>query len=85
VEKVLPHFRTYPLLSSKQDDVQRFTRICELVNAGQHLDPKGFEEIVRIATEMNPSGKRKYSGSEILTSLRSGERIVYAAGNRGST
>jgi hypothetical protein len=33
--------------------------------------------------EMNPSGKRKYSGSDILESLRSGERIVYAAGNRG--
>jgi preprotein translocase subunit YajC len=35
--------------------------------------------------EMNPSGKRKYSGSEILNSLRSGERIVCAAGNRGIT
>ena len=35
--------------------------------------------------EMNPSGKRKYSGSEILNSLRSGERIVYAAGNCGRT
>src|SRR5712691_302566 len=58
VEKVLPHFKAYPLLSSKQDDVQRFARICELVNDGQHLNLEGFEEIVRLAMEMNPSGKR---------------------------
>jgi len=34
--------------------------------------------------EMNPSGKRKYFGSEILSSLQSGERIVYATSNRGN-
>jgi hypothetical protein len=85
VEKVLPHFRTYPLRSSKQRDVERFEHICLLVHSGQHLDPKGLEEIVQLATAMNPSGKRKYSGSEILNSLRSGERIVYATGNCGKS
>jgi LAGLIDADG endonuclease len=83
VEKVLPHFRAYPLRSSKQADVERFERICQLVKDGKHLGLEGFEEIVRIAMEMNPSGKRKYSGSEILNSLRSGEGIVYATGNCG--
>jgi len=85
VAVVLPHFRRFPLMSPKQTDVDRFTRICELVNNGQHLELEGFEQIVRIAMEMNPSGKRKYFGSEILGSLRSGERIVCATGNRGST
>jgi LAGLIDADG endonuclease len=85
VEKVLPHFRAFPLLSSKQRDVERFGQICELVFNGRHLEPNGLEAIIRLATEMNPSGKRKYSGSEILASLRSGERIVYAVGNHGST
>ena len=83
VEKVLPHFRTFPLVSSKQTDVVRFDRICELVSQGCHLKLEGFEQIVRLAMEMNPSGKRKYAGSEILNSLRSGERIVCATGNRG--
>jgi hypothetical protein len=83
VEKVLPHFRQYPLLSSKQKDVEKFDRICRLVYASRHLDVDGFLEIVRIAMEMNPSGKRKYAGSEILTSLRPGEGIVCATGNRG--
>ena len=83
VEKVLPHFRAYPLASSKQRDVERFERICKLVFDGRHQTTEGLEEIVKVAMDMNPSGKRKYSGSEILNSLRSGERIVCAAGNRG--
>ena len=85
VAQVLPHFRAYPLMSSKQADFERFARICELVSEDEHLVLEGFEQIVRIAMEMNPSGKRKYFGSEILNSLRSGERIVCATGNRGIT
>jgi hypothetical protein len=85
VARVLPHFRAYPLVSSKQRDFVRFERICELASGGGHLELDGLEEIVQVAMEMNPSGKRKYVGSEILSSLRSGERIVYAAGNCGST
>ena len=85
VGRVLPHFRTYPLMSSKQADVMRFDRICCLIHEGRHLEREGFETIVRIAMEMNPSGKRKYSARDILESLGSGERIVYAPGNRGRT
>jgi LAGLIDADG endonuclease len=85
VAKVLPHFREYPLVSSKQADVSKFERICSLVSEGRHLELDGFKWIVRLAMDMNPSGKRKYSGDEILSSSRSDERIVYAAGNRGGT
>jgi hypothetical protein len=85
VATVLPHFRAFPLMSSKQADFERFARICERVCDGRHLELEGLEQIVRLAMEMNPSGKRKYFGSEILNSLRSGERIVCATGNRGST
>ena len=84
VEKVLPHFKAYPLMSSKQADFERFARICELVSDDRHFELEGFEEIVRLAVEMNPSGKRKYSGGEILSSLRSDEGIVYATGNCGN-
>ena len=84
MEKVLPHFRANPLASSKQEDVQRFRRICELIRNGKHLETEGLSEIVQVAMEMNSSGKRKYRASDILTSLGSGERIVYAAGNRGN-
>jgi hypothetical protein len=70
-------------LSPKQLEVLRFDRICQLVYDNKHLELEGFEQIVELAMGMNPSGKRKYSGSEILTSLRPGERIVCATGNRG--
>jgi hypothetical protein len=85
VATVLPHFRAFPLVSSKQGDFERFARICEAMREERHLELEGFGQIVRLAMEMNPSGKRKYFGSEILNSLRPGERIVCATGNRGST
>ena len=69
VHKVVGHFRNYPLMSSKQSDFLRFSSICQLIFEGKHHEREGFEEIVSIAMEMNSSGKRKYSGSDILKSL----------------
>jgi hypothetical protein len=83
ITKVIPHFRKYPLMSTKQRDVERFDRICTMLCAEGHQSVESLADIVKIAMEMNPSGKRKYSGSDILGSPRSDERIVYAAGNRG--
>ena len=69
VERVVPHFRSFPLFSSKQSDFERFARVCEMLREKRHLDPQGFKQIVEIAMGMNPSGKRKYLESEILSSL----------------
>jgi hypothetical protein len=85
VEKVLPHFRTHPIQSAKHVDVELFRGICEQIHQGLHRSIEGFETIVRAAMRMNASGKRKYSEDEILSSLRSGEGIVCATGNRGIT
>ncbi len=84
VSIVIPHFRANPLMSSKQVDFTKFAGVCELMSEGKHREIDGFEKIVRLSMEMNPSGKRKYFGSERLNSLRSDERIVYAASNRGN-
>ena len=59
VERVIPHFERYPLLSSKREDFGRFARICRMMHAGDHLTRKGFEEIVRLASNVN-MGKRKF-------------------------
>jgi hypothetical protein len=83
VDHVVPHFRAYPLQSAKQADVERFDRICCLMAAKRHLELRGFREVVWLAAEMNPSGKRKYFASEILNSLGTGEGIVYASGKPG--
>ena len=69
VEKVLPRFREYPLMSSKQEDVEHFEEVCMLIRKGEHRTVEGLARIVEVAMRMNSSGKRKYSGSEILNSL----------------
>ena len=80
VGKIVPHFVEYPLLSEKQNDFEIFKSVCELVYSKQHLEKQGFVEIVKVAMKMNITGKRKYSESDILSSLLSDEGIVYATG-----
>ncbi len=85
VGRVVPHFERWPLLSRKRRDFERFASVCRLAAAGAHRSRAGLIEIVEIAREMNPSGKRRYDAEAILTSLRQGEGIVCASGNGGIT
>ena len=69
VGRVVPHFETYPLLSGKQRDVELFTDVCRRMVRSEHLEAAGLAAIVRLVSEMNPSGVRRYSPTMILTSL----------------
>ena len=71
INSVIPHFRNYPILSSKQKDFEFFAEICELVWSKKHLEPAGFQKIVNLAFKMNPSGKRKYKMENILKNIPS--------------
>ena len=66
LEKVIPHFEKYPLLSGKQKDFELFKKVCLLMKKSEHLDLKGFKKIVFIAFKMNASGRRKYKQQEVL-------------------
>lgn len=68
-DRIIPHFRRYPLQSGKRRDFDLFAEICELMDRGEHRRPRGLVEIVRLAGEMNPSGKRGYPPEVILESL----------------
>ena len=59
IERVIPHFEQYPLLSSKREDFQRFAQVCRLMHAREHLTQAGFEQIVELASQVN-AGKRKF-------------------------
>jgi LAGLIDADG endonuclease len=83
LERVIPHFRRYPLLSGKRADFERFAAICEQMRQGAHREREGLIRIVEIAAEMNPSGRRRYTAAEVLAHLLQGEGIVCAPGNRG--
>jgi hypothetical protein len=65
VERVLPHFEENPLLSSKRREFELFAEVCRRMYPGEHLTREGFERILDLAFEMNPSGNRKYSKAEI--------------------
>ncbi|MEX0797743.1 MAG: LAGLIDADG family homing endonuclease, partial [Acidimicrobiia bacterium] len=85
LERVIPHFERYPLLSGKGLDFERFVAICKVMATGAHRSTVGLVRIVELARTMNPSGNRRYEAEAILASLRQGEGIVCAPGNRGST
>ncbi len=65
VERVIPLFEEYPLLSGKRRDFEHFAEICRMMYQGQHQTKEGFGRILELAFEMNPSGKRKYTKDEI--------------------
>jgi hypothetical protein len=69
MEKIIPHFQKYPLLSSKRKDFMIFVKICKLIQKKRHIKKNGLRKIVNLAFQMNLSGRRKYSKEEILNSL----------------
>ena len=69
VARVIPHFKAYPLLSGKRQDFELFVSVCMRMTRSEHLTRSGLREIVRLAAQMNPSGKRGYSPARIIDSL----------------
>jgi hypothetical protein len=68
VEFIVPHFERYPLRGAKARSFDGFSRVCWLIEQGDHLKRRGLREIVRIAYEMN-LGKRRYPQAELLRML----------------
>ena len=85
LERVLPHFASYPLLSGKRLDYERFAAVCTLMATGAHRRRDGLIRIVELVRMMNPSGRRRYDAEALLAKLRQGEGIVCASGNGGET
>ena len=82
LERVIPHFESWPLLSGKRHDFTRFAAVCRLMAVGAHREREALARIVELARVMNPSGTRRYEASAILRQLQGGE-IVCASGNGG--
>jgi hypothetical protein len=69
LEAIVPHFRRYPLRSGKHRDFELFANVCERMARGEHRGAAGLSEIVRLAGDMNPSGKRGYRPESIIQAL----------------
>ena len=78
VEKVIPYFIKYPLLSkSKINNFNIFCEISKLVERGEHRDLKGLEKILLLREKLN-EGKgrtRKYEYNDIFPIKKSSETI----------
>ena len=70
IGRIIPHFRQYPLLSSKEKDFEMFTKICEMINKGEHLNKVGLKKIVHYSYQMNGFGARRYTLQELLLCIR---------------
>ena len=66
---IIPHFQRYPLQSFKLRDFEKFVAVCKLVHKSKHRSRAGLEEIIHLAYQMNPAGKRRYQKGELLRLL----------------
>ena len=69
LERVIPFFEEYPLLTAKRRDFELFSDICRLMSEGAHLQGEGILVIAELAEQMNSSGIRKYTTDMIEASL----------------
>ena len=76
IEKVIPFFNSYPILSEKKRDFEKFKRILEEMERKEHLKKEGFERLVKLAFSMYGNGRyRRYHPDEILKTLESSETV----------
>jgi hypothetical protein len=68
LELIVPHFEKFPLRGNKARSFDAFSRVCRMIEQGDHLERSGLEAIVRIAYEMN-LGKRKHVQADLLRAL----------------
>jgi LAGLIDADG endonuclease len=62
---VIPFFEQHPL-RVKQQDFQVFAAIVRSLRRKEHLEPSGFERVVRLAYGMNAQGKQRSRSLEII-------------------
>jgi hypothetical protein len=66
LETIIPFFRQHPMLTTKQDNFEKFAKCVELVDSGRHLTTEGLIEIVEIVQTMN----RRKPRHELIGILR---------------
>jgi hypothetical protein len=67
ISKVIPHFEKFPLLSSKQQDFEKFAWICRQMILEKHKDKQFLKKIIKIACQMNSGEFRKYKEEQLLS------------------
>lgn len=53
IDKVIPHFETYPLLTKKYADFELFRQIILIIKEEPHLSEQGFMKILNLRYYLN--------------------------------
>jgi len=74
--KVIPFFKKFPFISSKQQDFEKFSKVVNLMTKREHLKKNGLITILKLAFSMNASGKyRKLKLKDVISVLESSETV----------
>ena len=80
MERVIPFFEQYPMLSSKQADFEKFARIVRAMASGHHRTPAGFGELLDVALSMNGAGRHRKVRWKELVALQNPQRLYARQG-----
>jgi LAGLIDADG endonuclease len=73
---VIPFFERSSLLSSKQEDFEKFAKVVRAMALGHHRTTSGFHELLQMALSMNGNGRfRKVQWQELLRHPESSETV----------
>ena len=76
INRIIPFFEKYPLLSDKHNSFLLFKQIINLLNSKKHSTLAGAKKILNLAYQMNRQGKyRKIDKEKLLDYLESSETI----------
>ena len=66
IKIIIPHFKKFPLLTSKKEEFEKFANVCGLIYSNKHLSREGLEKIIKLSEKINTSGNKKYNRSDLL-------------------
>jgi len=79
LDRVIPFFEQYPLLSSKQADVE-FACIVRAMASGHHRTLAGLGELLDVALSMNGAGRHRKVRWKKLVALQNPQRLYARRG-----
>ena len=57
---IIPHFKKYPLQTTKKIDFEIFCRVIQIMEEGKHITKEGLKEIIELLGKIPPERRRKY-------------------------
>jgi hypothetical protein len=78
---VIPFFERSPLLSSKQEDFEKFAAIVKAMAVNSHRTPGGFSRLLEVALSMNGGGRfRSVRWKDVIGSYPESSETVRRTG-----